>query len=242
VPQRRLNTARLIQDLLRLRRAAGFAGERARAEIDDVQNHLHELVGPTVSRAEAARLLGISYPALDRWISKGEIPAVITPEGRREIPVSHLLDLLEEIEERQEEDLSADLASVMRDRRRRANAITDDELLPPSLRNRPKPRRHRAADLSGLLYHRLVAQRLDDALVDDARERLRRWRKEDRIHPLWADEWEEVLAQSLPKIAKGITSDSQRGRELRQTSPFAGVLTEQERRRVNRTAERLAVS
>ena len=61
---------------------------------------LESLVGPTVRPAEAARLLSISHPALDRWIGKGEISSVLTPKGRREIPLSELVELLEEVEQR----------------------------------------------------------------------------------------------------------------------------------------------
>jgi len=46
-----------------------------------------------------------------------------------------------------------------------------------------------------------------------------------------------VLALPLPRIAKTISADTKRARELRQTSPFAGVLTEQERRRLLRAVE-----
>jgi hypothetical protein len=41
----------------------------------------------------------------------------------------------------------------------------------------------------------------------------------------------------LPKIATLISSDSKRARELRQSSPFAGVLTPQERRKLLRLVE-----
>jgi hypothetical protein len=234
-------TSTLIEDVLRLRRAARTADESAWGDIQPVLEHLGELIGPTVSRAEAARLLGISYTALDRWINKGDISSVLTPRGRREVPVSQLLDLLEEMETRREEGRPSDLASVMRARRRRANEIDIEDLLPHNLRRRSKPRRHRAAELNGLLYHRLVAQRLDDRLVEDARRRLERWREDGRIHPRWADEWRRLLTQSLPKIAKTISADTEVAQELRQTSPFAGVLTEQERRRLNRTVEERVV-
>jgi hypothetical protein len=103
-----------------------------------------------------------------------------------------------------------------------------------------RPGTHRKAELQGLAYHRLVARRLDEQLVDDASRRLRRWREEGRIHPRWADEWERILALPLPRIARAIGADSERGVELRQSSPFAGALTQQERRRVLRAVEERA--
>lgn len=231
----------LFDDVLRLRRVARIVDESAWSDIQTVLAHLGERIGTTVSRAEAARLLGVSQTALDRWVDKGDVSSVLTPRGRRAIPVSQLLDVLEEMETRRAEGRPADLASVMRARRMRADEIDVEELLPRNLRRHPKPRRHRAAELNGLLYHRLLAQRLDQKLVDDARRRLERWGEEGRIHPRWADEWRRVLALPLSRIAKTISADSQRAQDLRQTSPFAGALTEQERRRLNRTVEERVV-
>lgn len=234
MPTKVSNTRRAIESLVKLRRAERAADEQVRAEIEPVLAFLEEIAGRTVRRAEAARLLGISYTALDRWIEKGEVSAVLTPEGRKEIPLNQLLDLLEQVEERRDERGRFALASAIRERRRLAEEIDEEELLP-----RP-PRTHRAAELQALAYHRLVAQRLDEQVVNDARRRLRRWRDEARIHPRWADEWERILRRPIPRIAKAMSADTPRGRELRQSSPFAGVLTEQELQRVRGVAERRA--
>jgi excisionase family DNA binding protein len=48
----------------------------------------------------------------------------------------------------------------------------------------------------------------------------------------WLDEWESLLRGPLDRILEALTSRAPRFRELRQNSPFAGVLTEQERQRV----------
>src|SRR5919202_5941744 len=100
VPQKRLDTSSLVENIVRLRRAARSADGAVRDEIESVLANLEDAAGPTVSRAEAARLLGISQTALDRWIGKGEIPAVVTPGGRREIPLAQLVGLLEDLESR----------------------------------------------------------------------------------------------------------------------------------------------
>lgn len=83
-----------------------------------------------------------------------------------------------------------------------------------------------------LAYHRLLAERLTPDVVEEARARLRRWERADRIDPRWAREWHAVLGGSLNQIAQVIASDGGRARALRQTSPFAGMLTEHERRRL----------
>lgn len=48
----------------------------------------------------------------------------------------------------------------------------------------------------------------------------------------WLDEWERLLAGPVPALLGAMTSRSQYGRELRQNSPFAGVLSETERAQV----------
>jgi hypothetical protein len=86
--------------------------------------------------------------------------------------------------------------------------------------------------MQSLAYHRLVAERLTPALVDEARRRVDRWERSGRLDPRWAREWRKLLDQPLAQIARTLRSSSPRTRALRQTSPFAGVLTEQERRRL----------
>jgi hypothetical protein len=175
----------------------------------------------------------VSQPALARWLEKGEIATVLTPEGRREVPLRELLDLYEEVEQARREGAQRALARVIADRHRRSEqAIDIDRLLP-----RTRRRGHRAAEKHALAYHRLLAERVDEDVVERARRRLARWRQGGRIHPRWADEWERVLELPLPQVAQAISADTTQARELRQTSPFAGELNEQERRRLTRAVE-----
>jgi excisionase family DNA binding protein len=233
MPTQRPETREAFENILRLRRAARIANPQLRAEIVPVLEFLEDIAGQTVRPADAARLLGISQPALKRWLDGGEISAVTTPRGRREIPLSELLDLLEDVEEVRDEAGGRPVTRVIRERERRADDSIDLQRLIP----RRSRRTHRTAELQALAYHRLIAERLDDEIVDEARMRLRRWRRESRIHPRWSDEWERVLALPLPEIKKAISADTKRARELRQTSPFAGMLTEQERQRLVKAVE-----
>jgi hypothetical protein len=224
-----------IREILRLRQVVRHTDSPVRDEIETTREFLEDTVGPTVRPALAARLLGISQPALHRWLDKGEIGTVTSQDGRREIPLSELLDLLEDVEDiRRETDGGRPLARVMSNRRRRAEESIDlDRLIP-----RKGPRTHRVADLHSLAYHRLVAERLDPVMVDKARRRLDRWVRDERIHPQWAQAWEEVLSMPPTRIATELRADTPRARELRQTSPFAGTLTEHERRLLNEAVER----
>ncbi len=221
-----------MEAILSLRRVLRDSSERVRQDAEVALSYLEEQAGPTVSRAEAARLLGISYPALDRWIKKGDVAALVTPSGRREIPLLELVDLMERLEREPQDPLA--LARVIRDRRQEAADISEEEFLTP---RRPKPRTHKVPELHALAYHRLVAGRLDPQLVNEARRRLKAWERNGKIDMRWADEWRRILAMSPPRIAKAITAETERGRALRQTSPFAGVLTEHERLRVAQAVE-----
>jgi hypothetical protein len=48
----------------------------------------------------------------------------------------------------------------------------------------------------------------------------------------WTREWDRLLGGDLEFVLQALTSTSQRSRELRQNSPFAGVLSAAERERV----------
>ncbi|MGI8537219.1 MAG: helix-turn-helix domain-containing protein [Mycobacteriales bacterium] len=49
---------------------------------------------------------------------------------------------------------------------------------------------------------------------------------------LWLQQWAQLLAGPVEDVLEALTSRSPRSRELRQNSPFAGVLTEQQRQTV----------
>ena len=239
MPSTTIDRDEAVRTLLRLRRVERAADPSQRRELRAIREFIRDLIGPTVRPSEAARLLGVSRPALKRWLDSAAIATVLTPEGRREIPLSELVALLDDLDQLDESDLAGrPLGRVLRERERRAEAEVDiDRLLP-----RRRDRGHRLAELQALAYHRLVAERLDDDLVEEAARRIERWRANGRIHPSWADEWDDLLVRPLSTIARVISADTPRGRQLRQTSPFAGVLNEPERRRLVRAVEERAGS
>lgn len=220
-----------LDSVVRLARAEALVDTELRDELRLVRQRLEEAIGPTVRQVDTARFLGVTGTALKRWLDKGEIPSVLTPTGRREVPLPELIRLRQEVDQARIEGSERALATVIRERRRRADEIDVDSLLPR------RGRTHRHPEMNSLAYHRLVADRLDPLLVDDARLRLGRWSKSGRIDPRWANEWRELLDRPIPEIAKALRSDRPRARELRQSSPFAGVLTEQERRRLAEAVE-----
>lgn len=69
-------------------------------------------------------------------------------------------------------------------------------------------------------------------MVDEARRQIWKLRASQKLDPRYADEWEKVLDMHLNQIKQVLEADDQRGRDLRQTSPFAGMLSEPERRKI----------
>jgi hypothetical protein len=223
-------SSRLIEGIVRLRRAERIP--EAAADVAPVRRELESRLGPTLSRCRAAHILGVSQTALDRWVAAGGIPVVLMPSGRREIPRQVVVELLESISElrragRGRHPLAAALA-----RRRDASATVGAAFAgadrpPPTM-----PDGHRTAERRSRAYHALIAERLDAGMVEEARERVERLVAAGHLHRRYADAWRDLLARPLDRIAAAIVADDQEARDLRQNSPFAAVLNEQERRRI----------
>jgi len=94
---------------------------------------------------------------------------------------------------------------------------------------------HRVLDARSLAMHALIAQKIerDRSLLSIPRNNLARWKKRwaDEA-PSWLDEWLRILRQPWPVVASLITELSENATRLRQSSPFAGVLTTSERKRI----------
>jgi hypothetical protein len=97
------------------------------------------------------------------------------------------------------------------------------------------PDGHRTAELRSIALHRLVAERLDDDGVERARARVDGWLATGGpVPPESAARWRVLLAQPVAVIAESLTEDTEEMRDLRQTTPFAGVISAQQRWRVIR--------
>lgn len=194
--------------LAALRRLERLHGVRRRLggdpELEAVIAELEDELGATVSQRSAARFLGVSHTALGRWVHDGRVPVVENREGRLEVPVPALLRLA-------------------------ASSREGGAPVPPS----PSSAR---GEVGGgptgrsLAYHRAVADRLSPELVDDALYRVRKWRAQGRLDPTYADSWEEILSGPIERVSGVLTEESDEAADLRQNSPFAGVVSEPERR------------
>lgn len=94
-----------------------------------------------------------------------------------------------------------------------------------------RKRSHAWIDDRSLALARAVAAKLvqQPALFDVALPNMRRWKASLNPWPADLDEWEQILAQGPGAALARLTEDSPRGRRLRQSSPFPGVLTPPER-------------
>ena len=92
---------------------------------------------------------------------------------------------------------------------------------------------HRLAEERSIAYHRAVAARLDHdpALLTVARERVRAWLAREPP-PHYARRWDEVLSAPLPEIVAFLSDPGEAARELRQSTPFAGMIPARERWRI----------
>ena len=92
---------------------------------------------------------------------------------------------------------------------------------------------HKLAAERSLAFHRVIARRLvrDPAVLERARERVKLWLAQTPDRP-FARQWEKVLAGNTESVASFLISRSEPAEELRQSSPFAGVLDARERWRI----------
>ena len=95
--------------------------------------------------------------------------------------------------------------------------------------------KHRLIEARSLAMHCLIATKIaaDPALLDVARRNLEAWSARYGDSPPRAlEEWRAILRRPWPEIAALITDPGETAARLRQSSPFAGVLTQPERHRV----------
>lgn len=94
---------------------------------------------------------------------------------------------------------------------------------------------HRVLEARSLAMHCLAAQKVqrNPALLKNVRRTLAAWRSRYGAEaPRALDEWKVILDRSWPEIAAFITDPGERASRLRQSTPFAGVLSAGERKRV----------
>lgn len=102
---------------------------------------------------------------------------------------------------------------------------------------------HRLSEERSIAYHRVIAERMlrQPEIREKALQRVQTWMASAAEAPFYARKWAEILTGDLSSIAAFLTARSELAFELRQSSPFAGVLTPEERWRIWReTRERFS--
>ena len=89
---------------------------------------------------------------------------------------------------------------------------------------------HRRLDERSLALHLLIAEKIRDnpALLERARANVERWSA--TCSGSWLEQWRAILQRSPDEIVRLITEHSERAADLRQSTPFTGILTRHERR------------
>lgn len=94
-------------------------------------------------------------------------------------------------------------------------------------------RSHDWIDRRSLALHEAVTAKLeaDPTLLEVARDNLRRWLETNPASALL--EWRRLLDEAaLPQVTALLRSPTEEAARLRQSSPFAGLLTGEERRAI----------
>ncbi|MCG5078904.1 hypothetical protein [Paraburkholderia tagetis] len=83
-----------------------------------------------------------------------------------------------------------------------------------------------------LALHGFIADRLrgNPELLAVARENLTRWMPMNRHAQPWLAEWQAVIDQGLDATLALMTDPGDHATDMRQSSPFTGILTNDERR------------
>ena len=92
---------------------------------------------------------------------------------------------------------------------------------------------HQWIDLVDLKMCRSIATKVrrDPTLMRIPRGNLRRWKKKLGHWPPALQEWDTIIrTNSLPRVLKILTQNNDEGQRLRQSDPFVGILTDNERR------------
>jgi hypothetical protein len=90
---------------------------------------------------------------------------------------------------------------------------------------------HDRLERRSLALHRAIAEKVrrQPSLLVIAHENLNRWeRVPNRSQPYW-DEWRRILELPVEEMLALLVEDSPRMTDLRQSSPFAGILEPKER-------------
>ena len=94
---------------------------------------------------------------------------------------------------------------------------------------------HQRLDDFSLALNRRVVEIIDEepGKFRTGLENLARWReRRGGRSPGWMEEWEALLGEGWSSVREVLLGEGQENTRLRHTAPFAGVVPEEERRRI----------
>lgn len=94
---------------------------------------------------------------------------------------------------------------------------------------------HRILEIRSLAMHAVIAAKIekDRMPIEIAQKNLDRWQlRWKKAAPHWLAEWRAILRRPWREVAAFITEMTEDAARLRQSTPFAGALTTEERRRI----------
>jgi DNA repair photolyase len=133
---RTINTTRTAQRILALRRTARRGGD-VQHELDPIIEDLRGDLDDTMSKAQAAKVIGVSVPTLDKWIEQRIVPVKRAASGRPRIPRDTALDLAERVAELRHRGRERNLIIALVDQLQRDDPVYQREfrkLYGPGLR------------------------------------------------------------------------------------------------------------
>jgi hypothetical protein len=194
------------------RRILSLLGELARSNETLAEHRL-------VPISEAIRLSGRSRNTIKGWVERGLLDGFRSPTNNELfVRRDQLLRLI-------------DKYAVP------SNASPASRPALTQRRGSPSPSRldrHRLAEQRSLALHKRIAELIDDdpSIVATAQRRVARWldgTERFAASPEYARRWKSLLSGPQRRLLEALRSDSEESRALRQSSPFAGVLSERER-------------
>lgn len=95
---RHLEIERALADVVELRRVTSAVSEpEARTRLTRLTRRRLADIGPSVPKTRAAKALGVTVPALDRWIARGALRTRRATSSRTEVDTLDVVDLAVEV-------------------------------------------------------------------------------------------------------------------------------------------------
>lgn len=96
--------------------------------------------------------------------------------------------------------------------------------------------KYQLSDWRSLDFHKLIAEKIraNPSLVQKALSNMKRWEEQNGCHETLWDDWLVIIESGLEPLIDFMTSESDEAQRLRSSSPFVGILTQEERNEIRK--------